>query len=217
MLMAALLAPRLLGFYVVAVAWAGIMTPLFQSVAIVLFPHIASHRTRAEQVSLFARVLRLGFPLALSTASLLALITPWGLPLIFGTRFGTSIPSALVLVFAGAILGINSMLEEGLRGLGAPKAVMWSELGGLIVTFLILLVLLKPMGIMGAAIASLLGYSAVAIQLLYWTHNLIDCSVSSLLFPSMSEAIDILTEMKVWLRHLGGMLASEPAASSDRQ
>jgi O-antigen/teichoic acid export membrane protein len=217
MLMAGMFAPRLLGFYAVSVAWAATIGPLFQSVAIVLSPHIASHSVRTEQVSLLARVLRLGVPLAIGTSGLVALITPWGLPLIFGNRFTSSIPAGIVLVFAGAVLGINQMLEEGLRGLGAPKAVMWSEVGGLAVTFALLALLLHPMGIMGAALASLLGHSAVAVQLFYWTHNLIGCSVSSLLFPSISEAIDVLTETRVWLRNLGKLVASEPAASSDRQ
>ena len=132
MLMAAIFVPRLLGLYVVAVAWAAIMTPLFQSVAIVLFPHIAGHPTRKEQVSVLARVLRLGVPLALGTSGVLALVTPWGLPLVFGRGFGGSIASAIVLVFAGAILGINQMLEEGLARSGRAQignvvGARWSD------------------------------------------------------------------------------------------
>jgi O-antigen/teichoic acid export membrane protein len=208
MLMAAILVPQTLGLYVVSVAWAGIMTPLFQSVSIVLFPHIASNSSRTEQAVVLGRIVRLGVPFAVCLAGLMALITPLAVPLIFGVRFQASVASAVVLVVAGAVLGINQLLEEGLRGLGAPKAVMWSEFAGLILTFLLLAFLLKPMGIMGAALASLLGYSAVAIQLFYWTHILIGCSISSLLFPSVSEALDILGEMRLRLKNFGRAIAS---------
>jgi O-antigen/teichoic acid export membrane protein len=202
MLMAAVVAPRLLGLYVVAVGWAAIMMPLFQAIAIVLFPHIASRTSRTEQVSALMRVLRFGVPLALISAAGLAMITPWGLPLIFGGGFAASIGSAIVLVFAGAILGINQMLAEGLRGLGSPKSVMWSELGGLIVTLILLGLLLKPMGIMGAALASLFGYGTVTIQLLYWTRELTGCAVSELLLPTGSEIVEVLGHARVWLHGL---------------
>jgi O-antigen/teichoic acid export membrane protein len=199
MLMAAVFAPQLLGLYVVAAAWAATMVPLFQAIGIVLFPHVASRATRDEQVPAFTRVLRFGVPLALLAAILLALLTPRGLPLVFGSRFAPSTASAVVLVFAGAILGINQMLEEGLRGLGAPKAVMWSELGGLLVTLVSLGLLLKPMGIMGAAIASLLGYGTVAIQLLYWTRQLTGCTLSAMLLPRGSEILEVLDQGRLWL------------------
>ena len=133
MLMAVVFAPRLLGLYVAAVAWAAIMTPLFQAIAIVLFPHIASHTVRNQQVSELTGILKLGVPLAVIISTGLAILTPWGLPWIFGASFRPAEGPAVVLAFAGALLAINQMLEEGLRGLGAPKAVMWSELGGLTV------------------------------------------------------------------------------------
>jgi len=209
MLMAAVFAPQLLGLYVVAVSWAAIMAPLFQAVGIVLFPHIASLARREEQVPILARVLRFGVPLAFCAAGVLASITPWGLPLVFGRRFGASSASAIVLVFAGAILGINGMVGEGLRGLGAPKATMWSEFGGLVVTALSLGLLLKPMGIMGAAIASLLGYAAVAIQLLYWTRKLTQCNFSTLLLPRGSEVIEVYDRTLLWLRGLGQATADQ--------
>jgi O-antigen/teichoic acid export membrane protein len=106
----------------------------------------------------------------------------------------------VVLVFAGAILAINQMLEEGLRGLGSPKAAMWSELGGLVVTLTLLALLLKRMGIMGAAIASLLGYATVTIQLLYWTRELTGCTLSAILLPSGSEVAEVFYRARVWLK-----------------
>jgi O-antigen/teichoic acid export membrane protein len=207
MLMAAIFAPRLLGLYVVAVAWAATMTPLFQAISIVVFPHIASHPARDRQVSVLTSILRLGVPLAVIVATGLAVLTPLGLPIIFGHGFRAAEGPAVVLVFAGAILAINQMFEEGLRGLGAPKAVMWSELGGLVVTLVLLALLLKPLGIMGAAIASLLGYGTVAGQLLYRTQELTGCEISALLLPSSLEVLNVCDRAWLWLRGLGRAIA----------
>lgn len=203
MLMAAIFAPRLLGLYVTAVAWSSIVTPFFQAISIVIFPHIAAHVTREEQVASLTRVLRLGVPLAIVVASGVAFITPWGIPILFGHRFDESRAAGVVLVFAGAILGINGMLEEGLRGLGAPKATMWSEFGGLIVTVLLLAFLLKPWGIMGAAIASLAGYATVGIQLVSWTRELTGCTFSALLLPRGSELMEFYDRAWLSLRSVG--------------
>jgi O-antigen/teichoic acid export membrane protein len=207
MLMAALFAPRLLGFYVVAVAWAAILAPLFQAISIVVFPHIAAHQLRDKQASTLAGILRLGIPLAVVAATGLATLTPIGIPLIFGRRFAAAEAPAVVLVFAGAILAINQMIEEGLRGLGAPKAVMWSELGGFVVTLGLLALLLKPMGIMGAAIASLLGYGTVAFQLLYWARELTGYHLSTMLFPSGSEVVEVFSRARLWIKDLHGATA----------
>ena len=107
----------------------------------------------------------------------------------------------------GAVLAINQMFEEGLRGLGAPKAVMWSELGGLVVTLVLLAALLKPIGIMGAAIASLFGYAAVTIQLLFWTRELTGSSFSELLLPRGAEVVRAFDQARLWLRDLRGAAA----------
>jgi hypothetical protein len=64
--------------------------------------------------------------------------------------------------------------------------------------------LLKPMGIMGAAIASLLGYGTVAIQLVFWTRRLTGSTLSGMLFPSGSEVFDVFDRARLWLRGLSG-------------
>ena len=71
--------------------------------------------------------------------------------------------------------------------MGSPMGILWSELGGLIVTAVSLLCLLKPMNIMGAAISSLLGYTAVCGLLLLYVSLLTGCNVRSMFVPTLSE------------------------------
>ncbi len=187
MLMAGLLAPRLLGLYVVAVAWSGMMSPLLQAVGAVLFPHVASQNSPEERSRAFVRIVRLAAPLAATLAVAVALATPWGLPLVFGRAFAGAIPSALVLVLAGAVLSLDQLLEEGFKGLGYPACIMWAEFGGLAVTAVSLLCLLKPMGIMGAAVSSVLGYGTVGTLLLIQARRVTGYSTAAMLFPTRCE------------------------------
>jgi O-antigen/teichoic acid export membrane protein len=120
-------------------------------------------------------------------AVILMTLTVPMVPLLFGERFATVVPAALVLVVANAVAGWNSVIEEGLRGLGHPIAMMWAELGGLAIMAVSLLFLLKPLMIMGAALASLLSYTTVSILLLTYGRRLTGYSLATLLCPTSRE------------------------------
>ena len=71
--------------------------------------------------------------------------------------------------------------------MGHPATVMVAESGGLVVTGIALFLLLRPMEIMGAALASLLGYAAVAAILIVQSKRLTGASVATLLCPTVHE------------------------------
>lgn len=187
MLMAAFLAPRLLGLYVVAVAWSGAAAPATSAIGAVIFPRVASRKSAAEQAEALGQTLRLGSAVAAVLGVALLLLTPLGVPFLFGARFAAAIPAALILTVAGAVLGFNTILGEGLRGLGDTKAILRSELCGLGVTITALALLLRPLGIVGAAIASLLAYGAVTLVLLTRIRRKTGHSATSLLVPQRGD------------------------------
>ena len=165
-LMMAFLPAQALGLYVVAVAWGGMVQPLVGALGTALFPHVASQLDPAQRVQVFVRGSRFAVLLSAGLSGLLLALTPWALPLIFGREFGPAVPAALVLVLASAVAAFNGVIEEGLRGLGRPSAVLWAELGGVCVMAVALLILLPQLGILGAALASLLSYAGVSAVLL---------------------------------------------------
>jgi len=187
MLMAALLPVHTLGLYVVAVTWSNAVSPLPNALANVLFPQTASKSDPEDRRQVFAIGSRLAVLSAVSIALVVVALTPWVLPLLFGTAFAAAVGPAIVLVGAAAIDAVNGVLEEGLRGLGRPALVLWAELCGLAVTGVSLLLLLGPMGIMGAALASVLGYGAVLVSLIVASRALTRCSPSVLLRPGWAE------------------------------
>jgi O-antigen/teichoic acid export membrane protein len=115
------------------------------------------------------RVLRMNSIVVLVLVAMQLFATPLLLPLLFGADYRAAVPAALLLVVAGGFSGLNLTLSNGLRGLGHPQTSLIAEVLGLVVTALGLLVLLPPLGILGAAAASLLAYASacgyLAVQL----------------------------------------------------
>jgi Na+-driven multidrug efflux pump len=85
------------------------------------------------------------------------------------------------------IVGMNTLAEGGLRGLGLPGAALAAELCGLAVTIISLALMLRPLGIVGAAIASLLGYSATFAVAMYKGVRATGLSFVTLACPRVAE------------------------------
>ncbi len=187
MLMAAFLPASLLGYYSIAVAWSAAVSPMMQGIGAVLFPRVANENSTAEQIEVLGRGTRLGVLVAIVLSVIVLLVTPLGVRLIFGRAYVPAVPAALILVIAGGISGINLILEEGLRGLGHTKAVLWGESTGLVATAIGLALLLRPLLINGAAVASLLGYSVTAIALVFWLQRLTGQSTGFFVRPRSED------------------------------
>ena len=202
MLMAAFLPVQTLGLYVVAVTWSAAVVQLPNALANVILPRTASQRDIADQRIVFAQGSRLGVLCAITVALGIAVVTPWVIPVLFGPRFAGAIPVAWVLIPAAAVSALNMILEEGLRGLGHPTAALSAETAGLAVTALALLILLRPFGIMGAAVASLLGYSTVALTLIVSSSRVTGLSVATLLCPSRQDCRQIRARLQGHRLHI---------------
>ncbi len=165
LLMAAWLPAGILGVYVVAVAWAGAMDLVSSAIGAVLFPAVAALGHSNEQHRLIVKSLRVGLAGALTGALVMGLLAVPLVPVLFGKGFSGAVPVAWVLLLAGVFASYNNLSEQGLKGLGRTRAVLWAELLGLVVTIAALSLLLVPLRAMGAASASLLAYASVSICL----------------------------------------------------
>jgi O-antigen/teichoic acid export membrane protein len=184
MLIIAFLPARSLGLYAIAVSWSGGVAPLLQALGTVLFPHVSAERDIGRQGHLLATALQSGALVAVATAVPFALLAPFALPLVFGSAFSPSVPSALVLVPASAILSWSRVVEAGLQGLGRPTIVMVAEAVAAVVTLATLPVLLHVYGIFGAALASLIGYSTIAIFAVLAIRHSTHQRIRSLVIPT---------------------------------
>jgi O-antigen/teichoic acid export membrane protein len=152
-----------LGWYVVAVSFASMISPLFNALAVVTLPRV----TRAADLKAggrqIARHVQLAMALGLPTMGVVIIAAPQLLPLFFGDRYLPSVPLARILVVGAVFQGANVILGNGLRGLGLPGKTALSEGAGLVVTIVLLVSLLPAYGALGAACASLSACSLVAV------------------------------------------------------
>ena len=140
--------------------------------------------------------------LAILVCAGIAAAAPFAIPFLFGREYRASVLAALILVPATGVLGVNFSLQEGIRGLGHPYAVLRAESLGLIVTAILLAALLRPLGIIGAAISSIAGYSIVTVSLLWSARQLAKTSIRSLMTPRLSEMKRGLARLAVAAREI---------------
>jgi O-antigen/teichoic acid export membrane protein len=164
------------GSYIVAVAWSGGAAPMLSAIGSVLFPHVSAEMDTKRRAYLLARALQACALVAVVISLPFMLLAPAGPPPVLGARFAPSIPSALLLVPAGAILAWAGVAAEGLRGLGRATIVLTPGIPAAAVT-VGTLPLLHICGPFDAPIASFLGYLAVAIvaviAISWSTHHLV--------------------------------------------
>jgi O-antigen/teichoic acid export membrane protein len=192
LLMAAFLPPRLLGLYAVAVAASGAISPVLAAVSQVMFARLAGLSSVVEQGAAAARALRLS---ALAGAGLIAGLSvamPVFLPLAFGSAFRPAIPAALVLTVASGIASLNLIAGECIRGMGLPRLPLIAESLGLVFTFVLLALLLKPYQLMGAAVASLVSYAVVFATYLWLLNRRTNIPFRMFLFARGAEIRDLL-------------------------
>ena len=75
-----------------------------------------------------------------------------------------------------------------------------SESIGLVVTILALALLLRPFGILGASLSSLLGYSGTLFALLLQISRIAELRFGAILLPERSDVAWILTRFRSLIR-----------------
>jgi len=155
----------------------------------VLFPRVAGERGKVAERSI-RRALRANLLVSSTGALLLALGSPFLLPLLFGVEFSDAVLPAIILLVAIVILGFNYVLSDGLRGMGHPGSTSIAEFTGTVVTIAGLVVLLPRFGIYGAALTSVLSYLSVAAILYVAFHRYVRLPAAD--FGESNESLDSL-------------------------
>jgi len=160
-----------LGIYVVAVTMTSLTTLVGFSFGLVAVPLIARLDDFAEKQRVARLVL--GATLVASTAVSVPIfvLEPWLIDLLFGEEFSEAAGIGRVLLVAGIVFALNRVFEAVLQALGRPLDASIGEGLALAVTAGGLVALLPLLGIMGAAITSLVAYTASIIFLLLRTRR----------------------------------------------
>ena len=187
MVMVGNIIPEKLGLYVTAVGYSGITISITGALASMIVPDIAGIKDEAEKKRKMVRSVKLGSLISVGMVIFLAISSYWVIPFIYGEEFASVIPVAVILCVASGIAGMNAILENGALGLGYPGYVFIAEICGFIVTGVVLLLLLKPWQLYGAAVASVTSYFVVLIVLITLISKKTRIPVKVLMIPTINE------------------------------
>lgn len=187
LLMAAFLPAETLGYYVVAVAWGGLLSPVMNAFAQTAFPHLTALNHGHAQSARLQLILRRSVLVGLLLIVVLIIGAPIVIPVIYGKAFGASVVAAMVLVVASFISNLNDVLEESFRGLGKPKWPMVAQIIGLVSTILLLFLLLPRYGLLGAALASIASYAIVLFVFVALLKHEIGLSFAATFVPNSGD------------------------------
>lgn len=189
------LPPAKLGLYVVAWTLAAPVALLGISIGFTALPVVAGGRSAADRTAAACRYVSLAALVSVAVAVPLALVAPTLIDLCFGGRFAGASESARVLVVAGALLGVGRTLGAVLKGVGRPLDAGVAELIGLGVTAVGLAALLPTMGILGAAITSLVAYTASMAYALRRASRAFGAGTRALLIPTRETVVGPLRRL----------------------
>lgn len=160
--LAVMVSSAALGQYAVAVSLSVLAAPLVMAFGQVAFPSLA----RGERIPETIRIATRGSILvSVVIVALILAAGPFIVPALFGPGYGSVTGLLLVLAPGAAVVVVNQVLGDVLRGLGRPGVVARCEWLGVISTVVGLVLLVPHLGVLGAAYTSTVTYMIVYVIL----------------------------------------------------
>ena len=187
LLLGGLASSTAIGLYFVAVRLSEITAILAGSVSDAVMPEVAAAKRDDRADNLLAKSLRLTVYTHLIVLLPLWLAAPHILRIVYGPSFSAAGGTFRILLVASVVLTAGGIAVSGLNGFGHPGLSTIARVSSAVVTVVALLTLLPRLGIAGAAIASLLGYSVMMIVAFIALMRQRECSMWSYLKPRTSD------------------------------
>jgi stage V sporulation protein B len=176
---------RAAGIYLIAVRMSEVVSQVASAAAAFLFPAVA--RLDVGQTRLTEQVVRITLLVVIAGGIVIGVMAPLLLGLFFGTTYVAGAEALRITMVAMIPLALQRLLASDLKGRGRPGLVSISASFALGATVIGDLVLIPPLGIDGAAIASLVAYSTGTIVLLIAYRQITGASLMRLI-PGPADA-----------------------------
>jgi stage V sporulation protein B len=182
------------GLYALGVMVSEVVWQVPGIVSVALCPRTA--RTVGAGAELFTRmILRQVFLVTTLAALAIAIISPLAIPLVFGARFGPSVPVIWWILPGTVALSLSKVICSDLTGRGLNVHTAVSSYIGLAFTLGLDWLLIPRMGIQGAALASSIAYLLATAYLLVVIQRELRSPFSGLFIPSKE---DFLVYHRAW-------------------
>ena len=156
-----LLSARVLGLYVVALAFTNFPRFIGQAVGYVAYPEVARQRSQAgQQMRAVWQYVAVGGGITLAAVVCLELSAGSLVKLLFGTAFAEAVPITRVLLVAALLASVRRLLSDIAQGASLPGISSIAEIVSWAVLAPALLLLTPTYGTTGAALAMTLAYGA---------------------------------------------------------
>jgi O-antigen/teichoic acid export membrane protein len=161
---------KALGQYVIAltVAASGLAV-VTTALRRVLYPYLAHRQATADAADLLARTVRYT-SLAIVTLSVPLMVgMPSIITLLFGSAYADAAGPAMVLLVAYGLIGLKTVVMDGVRGIGEPEAAAATAAVSVTVFLIVAWLIGRRYGLVGVGVALVL---ANAAALSYTVHHL---------------------------------------------
>jgi stage V sporulation protein B len=159
---------REVALYTMAVNIAQLLWLPSSALQTVLFPRLASFFNADQRAAEAAQVMRLILFVTILGALIMGILAPWGMTLLFGIRYSSSIFPFWLLLPGITTFCVANVLCGYLAAIGKPQLNLLISLSGLFVTLSLDFALVPHWGMIGAAIASSTSYFVSAAFALYF-------------------------------------------------
>ena len=198
-----LLQPQSMGFYVVGLSIGAVLRSITGSMAHVSFT-ITAQAEVSEGFNRVSSIFRKAAIAMFFCGGVLAVLIPFLLPLVYGSKFKGAVLPSILLIFGSIFAGFCLLLDTCMRGQGKPFA----GLIGRVVAIIIMVIIGYPFRIFGAtgiAISFVLGQIGYLITMFFQLVGHYKNAKLSDFLPRLSDAVDILNVFKrtvktIWLR-----------------
>ena len=185
LLVPALLNLQAAGIYSIAVRASEVVAQVASAASSLIFPSVAGHEdTRSTELT--ERTVRIAILLVSAAALILGLIAEPLLTLAFGEAFRSGVLALRTLLVAMVPLTAARVLAGDLKGRGRPGLVSLVMVFIVALTAILDVTLIPILGIEGAAVASVIAYTASAM-LLAIAFSRVTGARMSLLLPTMTD------------------------------
>lgn len=164
------------------------LTPFNQ----VLLPYLSGSPVDKHKI-MVGRIARLNFFIALIAAMMIAGLSWFFIPLLFGHRFDQAIPSSQILAIGIIFISQRLVFTNYFKATDQMRHTIEASWGGVIITVVLDLLLIPHYGIIGASIASVLAYATTALFLIYHVSKKIDLGLSDILLLKKSDITWLLS------------------------
>ena len=191
-----ILSPLEFGIYSVAVRMSRTIVLIPEAIMAVLIPE-ASRRTSKDAGNLTLWLIQLSFVVITILCVLLFIIAPYLIEFLFGGRFLGTIEPFRILLVGSVFLGMGSIVDGGLKGMGRPLQVSYANWICIAVLALSLSILVPLYGTTGAALSYNLGFLSRFIVLLMMFRKEQPISIGKLLSFRDNKLLTTLRNRKI--------------------